>query len=317
MSSSLLDHVIIGKESTYNTAVVPSVQIPVAREGGITTDPSAESKSELRSTQAQTNVILQGVRKNEGSYKMDLFHELAGYVFLSALGSVTSAVKGGESVVYEHDFAEALTKQSYTIEQKFGSLTRRFSGAVFNVFKLIAEAGQAGISLETEVLAAANVSASPVTPVAPTSGRFVFDNLSIQIASVVFDQITKIELEHNSGLALIPTLNGSKDADTLVNNGSVVKINIEAILDSSVAAKYQEMLDNTTQRIDLDVVGSETIGTASNPTLNVGLPNCKIITGELAQVGEGAALLPITLESYSETGSHYDEFKLTNLTASY
>lgn len=317
MSSSLLDHVVIGKETTFKTAVVPSIQLPVAREGGISTEISVEEKSELRSVQAKHNAVLPGSRVHAGSFKMDLFKELAGHIFLSALGSVTSGVVGGETIVYEHDFTEATTKPSYTVEQKLGALTRRFAGTIFNTFKIIAEAGSPSVMLEFEAIASANDTASPVTPSAPVSKRFLFDNVALSIASTLFDQATKVEIEHISGASIINTLNASKDPSIQVCDGSEVQITAEFILDSALASKYQEMLNDTEQRVDLVLTGSETIGTGSNPKLELGMATAKITAGETTQVGEGAALLPITIRAYSETGSVYDVFKLTNLTTTY
>lgn len=315
--SSLLDHIVIGKESTYNTAVIPSIQLPVAREGGISTEVSAEEKSELRSTMAKHNAVVFGPRNHTGSYKMDLFQELSGHVFLSALGEVTSGLVGGESAVYEHDFTETITKPSYTIEQKLGALTNRFSGGIFNTFKISAEAGTPTVVLDFDALAKSVASSTPLTPSTPTTTRFKYVEATVSIAGTAFDTTTKIEIEHNSGVSMTPALNNTHDQYGYVVDGSEVQITLELMLDATTASKYQVMLDGTDQRIDLDLLGGATIGTASNGALNIGVPNAKITAGETTQVGEGVALLPLTIRAYSETGSVYDTFKLINETSSY
>lgn len=310
------NHLVIGKETTFNTGVTPSVAFPIEMDGGIVTDPQRQYLELLRSQLAKYYGAVDGARTHGGNFKTALLHDVIGNIFLSALGSVSSSVKGGESIVYEHTFTETIDKKSYTSEQKLGDIIRRYTGVIFPSFKIIAEPnGQ--LMLEFTALGAANASASAVTPSFSSEYPFVFDDVDIEIDSTsVVSGVRKFELEFRNNAESIHSL-GSVDPRNHIIGGSEVDINMELILDATLAAQYTEMLNNATKDLDIIITGSDTIGTSSNYKLEIGLPKVKYTTGELTFANDSIVILPIVASGVSTTGSIFDLFKLTNLVSSY
>lgn len=316
METPIKNHLVIGKESTYGTAVTPAITIPVLPEGGMTTDPQRQFLQHMRSQLAKYFTAVNGANMHAGDYKADFLFDVIGHIFRSAIGDPSSALAGGESIVYEHDFTEAVTKPSYTAEQKIGALTRRFAGVIFPSFKIVADPGNPAIQIEFTALGQSNASASPVTPSPSTEKVFSFEHAAVSIDSSAVNEVRKIELEFKNNGEMVPTLRTSRDPYGFVIGGSELDITMELLLESSMVDEYVDFINNTDKRIDFDLTGPS-IGTASNYGLNVGVPKVKYKTGEPTYIDQGSVLLPITGSAVSESGSLFDEFKLTNLESDY
>ena len=315
-AENILNHLIIGKESTFNTAVVPSILLPIKAEGGVNTDPKAEPQSDMRGFQGKHTAIVQGAREHSGSYKMDLMRSEAGHVFLGALGDVSSAVEGGETIVYKHSFSEALAKPSYTAEQKIGDMVRRFSGLTFTGFKIMADPGTPVVQLEIPAIAGGQASASAITPSSTTPTRFTFDQVDVKIGTVSKCGVVKLEAEYKNNAAARHTLCQTKDPGAIVSAGGEFDVTLELLLDAAGVTEYEKMLANEALPLDIVLTG-EAIGTASNYKLEIGIPLNKYISGEATYSDDGSAIIPMALKAYTETGSLFDTFDLTNLTTSY
>lgn len=316
MNAPILNHLVIGKETTFNTPVVPSIAFPIERDGGLTTNPQRQYLELLRAQLAKFYGAVDGARTHSGNYKTQLLHDVIGHVLLSSLGGVSSAVKSGESIVYEHEFTEGASKKSYTVEQKLGDIVRRYSGVFFPSFKIVAEPNGA-INMEFAAIGAGNNSASPVTPGYTDELPFTFDEIAIDIDTVAITSgVRKLELEYKNNAESIHSL-GSKDPRNHVIGGSEIDLTMELILDATMADEYVDMLNNADKGLDLTITGAATIGTASNNKLELSIPELKYTTGEITFADDGVVILPIVASAISTSGSLFDLVRLTNLIASY
>lgn len=316
MQSNVQNHLVISPEATYGTPVTPANTLPVRAGGGLITNPTRTDTDQMRAELQKNYQLVDGVREHAGQFTSDFVFDMIGHIFKSALGGVSSATKGGESIVYEHDFSESATKIGYTVEQHIGALTRRFAGVLFPNFKIVIDPANPAITVEFGAIGKANATASPVTPAPTSQGVFVFDHAVGSIASSANSNIRKIELEYMNGAQMIATLNASKDPHGYVINKSMLNLTLELVLESAEVSEYTAMIDGTVQRFDLDLTGPA-IGTASNHALNIGIPRMAYITGEPTFIGEGAAILPITAKGLADSAAYFDEFTLTNLKANY
>ena len=316
-ATNVLNHLVIGKESTFNTAVTPAVTLPIKPEGGIVTDPKAEPVRDLRAQVARYNDVLQGAAEHSGSFKMDLTTDTVGHVLLGALGAVTSAVKSGETNVYEHTFSESTDLPSYTYEQKIAEEVRRYAGAVVSGFKIAAEAGSAAVSLDFEVIAASlDRSSSPVTPAPVNENRFAFSDVQVEIDGSYNCKVVKAELEYKNNAEAIHTLCATKDPKYILHSGSELDITLDILVDATGKAELTKLLDGTAVRLDLTFTGAS-VGSSSNYKLEIGVPTGKYVTGEIANSEDTAAIVTLAYKAYSQTGPLFDTFKLTNITSSY
>lgn len=316
MQSNVLNHLVIGPESTYGTPVTPSVTIPVRPGGGIVTNPTRSKTQQMRAELQDAYQTVDGVAEHSGQFTSDFLYDVIGHIFKSALGAPSSAAKGGESVVYEHTFTESATKIGYTAEQHIGALTRRFAGVIFPRFKIIIDPANPAITVEFDAKGKSNATASPVTPAPSNSGIFAFDHAAISIASSLNSNIRKVELEYNNGAQMIATLAASKDPHGFVLNKSMLNLTMEVVLESSEVSEYTALLDGTIQRFDLDLTGAS-IGNSSNQALNIGVPRMQYMTGEPTYLPDGVAILPIVATGLSSSAAFFDQFLLTNLEANY
>lgn len=316
MNAPHLNHLVIGKETTFNTAVVPATAVPVEMDGGLVSNPQRQYIELLRSQLAKYYGAVDGATIHSGSFKTKLLHDVIGHIFLSALGSVSSATKSGETVVYEHTYTESSSKKSYTAEQKIGAVTRRFAGVMFPSFKIVAEPN-GSIGLEFSAIGASNASASAVTPTFTDELPFTFDEVQIDIDSVsITSGIRKLELEYKNNAESIHAL-GSKNPVNHVIGGSEVDLTLELILDATTAQEYVDMLSNGTKSLDITLTSVSSIGVSSNYKLELSLPEVKYTTGELTFAGDNVVILPIVASGISTSGSLFDLFRLTNLVSSY
>lgn len=316
METPIKNHLVIGKETTFGTAVTPAVTIPVLPEGGMTTDPQRAFLQHMRSQLAKYFTAVNGANVHAGDYKADFLFDVIGHIFRSAIGDPTSALASGESIVYEHDFTEAVTKPSYTAEQKIGALTRRFAGVIFPSFKIVIEPGNPAIQVEFTAIGQSNATATPVTPSPSTQKVFTFEHAAISIDNTAVNEVRKIEIEYKNNGEMIPTIRSSRDPYGFVIGGSELDITLELLLESGQVDEYTDFINNTAKRIDVDLTGPS-VGVASNYALNVGVPLVHYKTGEATFIDQGAVILPITASAVSESGSIFDQFKLTNLESDY
>ncbi len=119
MSSGLQNHIGIGKETAYGTAVAPTVFLPINESDGIQINKDIQFVESIKAGVAGKNKFAYtGKVEYSGGFESDAYPQFTGHLLRSALGQVSSALESGETTVYKHTFTESLSKPSYTIEQK-------------------------------------------------------------------------------------------------------------------------------------------------------------------------------------------------------
>ncbi len=317
MSAGPLNQISFGLETTWGTAVTPNKSIAVRPGDGIQTDIDLQLLSQIKAQLAKNYDSIKGAQKHEGEYEFDFIPGVAGYLLKSVFGGLSSALKGGETTVYEHTYSEAETKPSLTIEQAVGEITRRYAGAIVSSFKLACKAGDVLIAT-AGVKAKASATATKITPSYETIRAFNFADIGasgFKLGGVAFDEIESIELEYRNNLEMKHVM-GSNDPTFNFVKGSEVSGKFDLYLNSDSAAKFTDYLNKTTQSLQLVFTG-DAIGTASNYKLDITIPKAVFKVSSFP-VREDYNLLSVEFEGIYDTAtSKLISVVLTNLTANY
>lgn len=315
MSAGQLNQIIIGKETTWGTAVTPNKAIPVRFTGGIQTDIDIQEIAPVKATIAKNHDTFQGARTHEGSYEMDFFPDNCGYLLISALGAVSSALKGGESVVYQHTITEQETKMPLTIEQTVGENIRKYAGGIVNSLKISGKVGEA-ITLEAGIKAKSQTSTTKSTPTYLTARAWNWADAQVKIGGVAQSNVISFELEYNNNIDFVHALNASNDPAFNVIKGSEVKGKIEFYLDSTSLAEFNDYLARTNNALDIVLTG-DAVGVSSNNTLTVTVPKVYYTKGE-TPISEDFNKLTLEFEGvYDTSTSKLISMVLVNLVTSY
>ena len=315
MSAGVLGQISFKQESTWGTPVVPDKSLAVHFTGGIKTDQDVQLLSSLKSQLPKNYDAFVGKRTHEGEYEFDLFPDYSGWFLKGMFGSVNSALKGGESVVYEHSFSEQESKPSFTIEQALGEIVRRYAGSLAHSLKITAKAGEA-VVMTVGVKAKSSASATKNTPAYPTLRPFNFKDAGVQIGGTTLGQVENLELEYKNNIDLLHTLNSTNDPSFSYTGASEVSGKAELYLDATTAAEYANYLNKTERSLDLVLTG-DAIGTSSNHKLELSIPRNVLKTAEVA-ISEEYHLLSIEFEGLYDTAtSKLLSAKLTNLITNY
>lgn len=315
MSAGQLNQLSLAKESTWGTAVTPSKSIPVHFTGGIKTDQDLQMISAARANLAKNLDSFVGKRVHEGDLEMDFFSDYPGYFVVAALGAVASALKGGESVVYEHTITEQEAKPSYTIEQVVGENVRRFAGCLITGFKLSCNTGEP-VVLAPSIKAKSQASATKITPTYLTNRAFNWADCAFKIGGVIINEVISFELEYSNNLELLHSLAASNDPQFQFVKGSEVKGKFECYLDSTTLAELNDYLSKTNNALDLVVTG-DAIGVSANHKIEISIPKV-FYTAADTELGEDYNLVSVEFEGvYDSTTAKLLSVKLTNLLANY
>lgn len=315
MSAGQLNQLSLAKESTWGTAVTPSKSIPVHFTGGIKTDQDLQMISAARANLAKNLDSFVGKRVHEGDLEMDFFSDYPGYFIVAALGAVASALKGGESIVYEHTITEQEAKPSYTIEQVVGENVRRFAGCLITGFKLSCNTGEP-VVLAPSIKAKSQASATKITPTYLTNRAFNWADCAFKIGGVTLTEVISFELEYSNNLELLHSLAASNDPQFQFVKGSEVKGKFECYLDSTTLAELNDYLTKTNNALDLVVTG-DAIGVSANQKIEINIPKV-FYTAADTELGEDYNLVSVEFEGvYDSTTAKLLSAKLTNLLANY
>ncbi len=280
----------VGMESTRGTAVSPQAWIAGRTPSGIRPVVDKVMVAETKGTRitSQGSEIVQ--KRVEGDLEFNLKNETIGWILKALMGTVNSAVKGGETTVYSHEFSIALNNPQNP------SLTIALSQPNFQDYKYnLVLPSSLEISTPIEDLATATVefvgadeaTATDYTP-AYSSDDYYFRNhdVTIKIASDV------------AGLAGASAIKVKEFSLSIVNNARTNQ-NLGELTPSDVLALMFEItgsmtLDYTNETyhdiyttgayraMEISLVRSDvTIGNASNPSITITLP--KVSFEDLSQ----------------------------------
>lgn len=268
MSNQLQNHVGIGKESSYGTAVAPTVFFIPQEVKGMNIDMDRQYNEGVKGTAPKNKNAFSGIAKLEGGYEMDLYPLASTYVLHSALGGVNSALESGETEVYKHTFTESFTKPSYTVEEKFGEVIKRYAGYVAQKFTVEVKKGETA-KISFAGMAKSQNSETPATASYETTRPFNFADVStLTIGGVsVLTHAQEVSFEYDNGLVGRPSL-GDNYIKGVVAGKSEMKGKILMYLDSTTKDFIEDHITNTQRAIDFILTG-DAIGEESNNSYRI------------------------------------------------
>jgi hypothetical protein len=313
----------IGKEITRGTAVAPAYWL-------FKTELDWQEKFEQAIEESSVGVIADSVGAEivkkwaEGSFGGDIKDKSFGLLLLSLFGSISSAVKGGETVVYEHTFSLGNTAQhpSLTLGIDDPWQDYQFALAMIESLEIRYERGKF-VSYTANFKSKKGTTATlTATYTAENSFRpqdFVFKmatNLAgLDAASAIMIKSATLRFEKNLE---IDDVLGLVDPADILNKQFVCSGTIEALFNDEATFKTVTLGD-TAKAVRFDIKNtSVTIGTASNPQLKLDLAKVKF--SEITRATPIGDLVSQTIgfkAFYSLGDSKLFVCVLTNLAASY
>lgn len=314
MSNQISNAISFKREVSWGTAVTPDKSMPVNFTGGIQTSQDIQFVEGVKARLAKNHNQFVGNRTHEGDYEFALNPDHSGFFLLSSMGAVISALKGGETIVYEHDFSENAVKPSMTIEQAIGDNVRRYAGSICHTFNISGSPGEV-INATASMMAKVSASATAITPVYTDTPEFNFLNAVIKIDGTPITEMQNFEFEYKNNLGFKYVLN-SNDPQFTYLNGSEATGSFEMYLDSTTLAEMTKYLADTESALDLELTG-QAIGVGSNYTFNLTLPRVIYTTAE-TPLGNDYNLLTVEFEGlYDPITSSLISAHLENLSANY
>src|SRR5581483_9138121 len=157
------NYVGLGKETVYGTPVSPTKFIPLLPSDGIQPDMDIKFNEAITGTAPKNKNAFIGLAELAGSFDSEAYPNFIGDVLQSLLGAPSTALVGGETIVYKHTFLESLTKKSYTIEQQIGEICKRYAGTQFKKLKVEAKVGDV-VKISFDGMGKSQATQSPSTP---------------------------------------------------------------------------------------------------------------------------------------------------------
>lgn len=318
MSAGVLNQVSFGLETTWGTAVVPNKSIAVHPGDGIQTDMDTQFISAIKAQLAKNSAVFIGKRKHGGAYEFDFIPGVAGYFLKSLFGGLSSVLKGGETIVYEHTFSEAEAKPSLTVEQAVDQIVRRYAGSIATSLKLSCKVGEPLVA-SFDFKAKSQAAATKITPSYETVRPFNFNDMiqasGFKIGSTYFDEVQNVEFEYKNNGEMVHAM-GSNDPMFFVVKASEVSGKFELYMNSDSAPKYTDFLNQTQQALQL-VWQGDAIGVAAYYKLDISIPKV-VFKASTYPVAENENIITVEWEGiYDTTTSKLLTPVLTNLLANY
>lgn len=313
----------IGKESSRGTAVAPTNWLPI-------TAFNHEGKVENAYCEAAQNTIVDSfdaaVIKEwaEGGFDALIGIEGFGLILLSALGSVSSATAGGETVVYDHTYTlqESAQHQSLTLAVDQANGDKNYALAVVDSLSLTFEKNKI-LDYSVGMMSKKGASAT-LTPSFSAENKFRPQDFSVKVASNIaglsgasaIADVKSLSLEISKNVEADDVLGDTEPTDFL---NKQVNITGEMTLSYDVTTYENLVLNGTHQAMRIDLTNSDvTLGTATNPQLKIDLAKCVFEEVSFDRGLDNIVLHTVSFRAvYSLSDAKVGDIVLTNTTASY
>lgn len=302
----------LGKETTFNTPVTPTLGIPAKfGSAGLVIDMQHKYVGAIKGTPAKNKCVFNGNAKYSGSFDSDFYTAFTSHILRSALGS--NSVTTVETGVYKHTFTENVVKPSYSVQQKYGSIIKRFSGFVVSKFGIDVKTGEA-VGFKFEGMGAAQATQSDVSPTYETLCPLNFGHVtSLTIGGTDYTTYTReITVDYDNGLAPFYPV-GSTDPAVFVSNNSSVTGKLLLRLDTVTADIFVQHLAATAQEVILLIEG-QSIGTTSKNTLKITIPKVDFKTA-VTKLDNDINLVDVSYEALDDTSYGQIKIEVTNTVA--
>jgi hypothetical protein len=302
------------KENAWGTAGVPTKSVPVKESDGIQINASITGLNAIKTTAPKNKGFYKGVTTYEGGFALDAYPHIIGDFLNSAIGAETpSTVESG--AVYKHTFVEGVAKPSLTIEQVFGTVTKRFAGFVVGSFKLSGKAGETiGVAISGQAKAQAD--ATKISASYETTRPFNFADITVLSigGTDIKAYVEDFEFEYTNGLTMFHGL-GSVDPSAKYQQPSEVKGKITAYCNATTSAYIADLIANTEREIILTMVGAA-VGSGSNNALTFTLSKCAFTKTD-TKLSFDYNAISLEFEAREDSTNGLIKAELTNTIASY
>jgi len=217
-------------------------------------------------------------RWGEGTIKGKMKDESFGLLLLSLFGTDTPSTV--ETGVYDHLFsvAQSVEHQSLTVAVRDANINEAFPNAVIDSIKLDVERGnyvmmEAAFQSRPSASAANNVSISAERDFLPQMFTFRHAGTQAGLGAANPVSIRNFSIEIRSNIMREDVL-GSDEPSDILNQNFVVEGSITLTHNNTTFRDYQN--DDTYRAMRFELVHSDTIGAASNPSLTIDLYRAKI-----------------------------------------
>lgn len=313
----------IGKESTRGTAVAPTYWL-------FKSDLNYQEKFEQAVEDSSVGVIADAIDAQitkkwaEGSFGGDIKDKSIGLILLSLFGSVSSALKSGESIVYEHTFSLGNSAQhpSLTLGIDDPWQDYQFALAMIEGLEIKYERGKfvafsANFKSKKGATATLTASYSAENSFRPQDFTLKMASNLSGLGAASATTIKSATLKFEKNLEIDEVLGSVDPADILNKQFSCIGT-IEAIFEDEATFKTIALAD-TAKALRFDIKNaSVTIGTSSDPELQIDLAKVKF--SEITRAAPIGDLVKQTLgfkAFYSLADSKMFSAILTNLAVSY
>jgi hypothetical protein len=313
----------IGKETTRGTVAAATYWL-------FKTDLNYQEKFEQAVDESSVGVIADAIDAQivkkwaEGSFGGDIKDKSIGLILLALFGSVSSALKGGESVVYEHTFSMGNTAQhpSLTLGIDDPWQDYQFALAMIESLEIKYERGKfvaytANFKSKKGATATLTASYSAENSFRPQDFAFKMATALSGLDAAPAVVIKSATLKFEKNLEVDDVL-GSVDPADILNKQFVCSGTIEALFDDEATFKTI-VLGDTAKAVRFDIKNTTvTIGTSANPELKLDLAKAKF--SEITRATPIGDLVKQTLAFkafYSLSDSKLFQCVLTNLAVSY
>lgn len=313
----------IGKESSRGAPVAPTYWL-------FKSELNYQEKIEQAIEDSSVGVIAdaidaQIIRKwAEGSFGGDIKDKSIGLILLSLFGSVSSSVKSGESIVYEHAFSLGNSAQHQSLTLGIDDPWQDYQFALAMIENLEIKFERGKFSSFTASFKSKKGATATLTATYTAENSFRPQDFAFKIAanlaglgSVSALNIKSATLKFEKNLEIDDVL-GSVDPADILNKQFVCTGTIEAIFEDEVTFKTI-VLGDTAKALRFDIKNtSVTIGASSNPELQIDLAKVKF--SEITRATPIGDLVKQTLgfkAFYSLGDSKMFSVLLTNLATSY
>lgn len=318
-----LQNVGIGKESVRGTPVLPSYwldQIELSMDNMVETVLDEQALGRIEDSDDMTV----SKKWSEVTVKSKMKTDSLGLILLAALGSVSSAVKGGETIVYEHTYSVLNTNQhpSLTISAENNEGEEiAYALSMLEELTISGDAEAGYIMVEATFKGKPSVSAT-LTPAHAEEREFLFRNLTFKHAT---DQagLTAASAVKIRSFSLTIAKNLYPEYESGSNSPTDI-FNQQFGITGSLTLRYEDQTysdfqnNETPRAMRFDFVHADTIGTSSNPQLRIDLHRVRIsnYSRDLANNSINEESFDITA-LYSLADAKMITAILTNLIASY
>lgn len=313
----------LAKESTRGTAVSPTYWLP---HKGV----KHERKVEYAFNDSAQGTIMDNVGAeitkefSEGGFDSLIGDKHMGLVLYALLGTLSTATKSGESIVYEHTFtlAETATHQSLTIGLDEAQADKRFALAVLDTLSIAFERGKI-LEYSAKFMSKKPSTGTSLTPAAVSENIFRPQDFQLKFASSLAGLdaasetlVQSFSIQFNKNVEADDVLGDTEPQDFL---NKQVEVTGEFTMIYNATTEEDYAFNNTVRAMRIKLTNSgTTIGSASNPDLKIDLAKCTFTEVSHARGLDNIVMVTVAFKgAYSTSDSSFGNIVLTNLVSSY